>query len=123
MINRNELRVGNFVNSELHGDYRIIGITNFSDDNALFWKCLEYYPKACSSNDLNGIELTEEWLVKGGFTKPLINGHTWTNGILIIIFWNGCIESVGNNKTKIKYIHQLQNLYFELTRKELEFQN
>lgn len=59
--------------------------------------------------------LTEEWLLKFGietdFLQWSIQKHV--DGYLIYR-GHGCIHVV------IKYVHQLQNLYFALTGKELE---
>lgn len=104
MIKATELRIGNLVLDSTGNVHKI-----------------ERLDEKFDFSDRKPIPLTEEWLVSGGFTKPFINGHTWINGILIIIFWHGSIEYVGNNKTKIKYIHQLQNLYFCLIGEELVF--
>ena len=69
---------------------------------------------------IDPIPLTEEWLEKFGFTY---DGYAWITGVLVLIKphsnggyyiqnWTGTIE--------IKYVHQLQNLYFVLTEKELK---
>lgn len=73
------------------------------------------------------IELTEEWLIKLGFysldkgtcfykQKTLIVEYLfsqWT-GRLYIDQWNSC------QIIEIKYVHQLQNLYYALTGEELQ---
>jgi hypothetical protein len=83
-----------------------------------------------------GIPLTEEWLLKFGFTFwvdelgikafYLVYGIEYfcvaTNG-----FWqlrsglknNDSAWRMGNNYPFLKYVHQLQNLYFALTGEEL----
>jgi len=70
------------------------------------------------------ILLTEEWLVKFGFVKFITkdvyptfanNLFNWNNGILYLIGY-GFMNHV-------KHVHQLQNLYFALTGKELEITN
>lgn len=62
------------------------------------------------------IPLTEEWLLKFGFEK----------GSLIYFNLNGEIVFKGDNAfryfgltVQLKYVHQLQNLYFALTGQEL----
>jgi hypothetical protein len=68
-----------------------------------------------SLKELRPIPLTEEWLVKFRF-----NG--WDLGDYTIILTNGnfftidCRKPIAKN---IKHVHQLQNLYFSLTQKEL----
>ena len=72
------------------------------------------------------IPLTEEWLVKFGFK---IEGKTWGNTNYSKDFsgiWlqdrgelYKCTISNGNKHIEIRYVHQLQNLYFALTGEEL----
>lgn len=72
----------------------------------------------------NPIPITEEWLLKFGFEKP---AHTWcgdkfhlTNYDRDHSLW--CVAMNKNNAiiANIRYLHQLQNLYFALTGEELE---
>ncbi|WP_413512196.1 hypothetical protein [Myroides odoratus] len=73
--------------------------------------------------DLKPTELTEEILLKCGF-KHLGNGFYELLGSFVSlcnigdVFFNAGFKgaTIGN----IKYLHQLQNLYFTLTGKELE---
>lgn len=66
---------------------------------------------------LEPIPLTEEWLVRFGFRK--IN-TTWFKlgnfavNISLDVEWGGNWMGV-----RLKYVHQLQNLYFALTGEEL----
>ena len=79
--------------------------------------------------ELEPIPLTEEWLVKFGFEndkKGLIlefknysYSYLWFNnnsGQLRLVSEGGKFLTHDN----LKYVHQLQNLYFALTGKELE---
>lgn len=80
--------------------------------------------------DIIGLELTEEWMQKLGFSKT---DNVWRNkhhmfldkwyisqkekhGVLLlsVIMFGGYVRH-------IKYVHELQNLYFALTGEELEF--
>jgi hypothetical protein len=68
------------------------------------------------------IPLIEEWLEKLGFTKELDGLYRKNKSELIeILFyangWQVTTQSVCLNH--IKYVHQLQNLYFALTGAEL----
>lgn len=118
--------MGNWVSSEIFGDYKIIGISNFSENNALFWKSYNYYPKACSIDSLKGIPLTEEWLVKAGAKKThdLLNIFEldrfelypfYTHG-----FWKVVDKETKTYITKASYVHELQNMYFVLNGEELQ---
>ena len=76
-------------------------------------------------NSMLPIPLTEEWLLKFGFEKT---ENFWINKEPLLryaISSLGLICSIGDNDmgfvyNSILYVHQLQNLYFELTGKELE---
>lgn len=122
----NELRIGNWVNSELYGDYKIIGISNFSENNALFWKSYNYYPQACSIDSLKGIHLTEEWLVKLGAKKThdLLNifelDRFELHPLYIYDFWEVVDKETKTYITKASYVHELQNMYFVLNGEELQ---
>lgn len=93
------------------------------------------------------IPLTEEWLLKLGFEKIenklseswyelkyLSNEHepmitSWVSILINTETWSCVIcdefpEEIGaNTKTKIEYVHQLQNLYFALVGEELNFKS
>lgn len=127
-----ELRKGNFV--LLKGD--VIELIGNYD---LFRACAN-----CERDeDYKPIPLTEEWLFKFGFTD-----YEWCNDCAFIKMGNKCLmvrlinnewtfykkivskDSKGHkmsglsekvvNDGLIKYVHQIQNLYFALTGKELE---
>ena len=61
-------------------------------------------------SDLHSIPLTEEWLLRFGFESK--------NPVL---FTNSDGDSFYLDDTKIKHVHQLQNLYFALTGEELTY--
>ena len=123
-----ELRIGNYVAStnfiyiikEVGEKYvRIKGIDLDYDYN---------YP-LCEITNLKPIPLTKEWLLKFGFDFSV---DTWyLKGVAI---WETeCCDAKGNEEIgffyelrdvgmmdmHIKYVHQLQNLYFALTGEEL----
>ena len=66
------------------------------------------------------ILLTEEWLIRFGFRKDKDNVTWHLNQGLWVIQNVGMYLAFGSNKWQIKYVHQLQNLYFALTGQELE---
>lgn len=106
MIQANELRVGNWVESS--GQIKQINGINGSQ-NAFY--------------DFNGIPLTKDILLKCGFEK---SGGSWRRDEVIIYtheiddltYHTESIMSEGG--IEIKSLHQLQNLYYALTGKELE---
>ena len=102
----NELRLGNLVLFENRAV--IVSAINSEDGNEL-----DMY---------SAIPLTEEWLLKFGFVKSdnygndeyRINGYSYFRGSFYISDCDECGESV-----EIDFVHELQNLYFALTKKEL----
>ena len=111
----NELRILNWV-------YTPIGITAFDPIQVTLFGILEHHIK-----DLyKPIPLTEEWLLKFGFYKRAEHSFDfWKNSMWKLEEYKNkeyyllyhCSEEV--DCTMIKYVHQLQNLYFALTGEEL----
>lgn len=124
MIPINELRINNYVyyNNEhneigiitklitdIITDINYVGINNRIDVHYL-------------NKHINPIPLTEEWLLNFGYWKLdnkdihfVTKGHTiWKCDNLFMCDKNGLI---------IKSVHQLQNLYFALTKEELTLNN
>lgn len=143
-----ELMIGNII---LSGKHQLVGYVKsiFGDDVLLEDKLTgeEWQPEL---KDCAGIPLTEEWLVKFGFTRhcrvKVLNAYEYT---LRIDETNLDIEvqqgyQGDNNRFRvnlsvdgeeyaeepqsinnawlnhIRYVHQLQNLYFALTGEELK---
>lgn len=82
----------------------------------------------------SGLKLTEDWLVKFGFEKWILESNEscsyYKHGVLNLMKSDslsyGCSFEPENNHswfTEIKHIHQLQNLYFSLTGHELTIKN
>jgi hypothetical protein len=118
-----ELRIGNYVKFDNHEDeyYKVSGcdISELSDELI----------------DLNAspIQLTEEWLLMFGFIR---HHYDYANDVIYIkniadneidnaeFEWGVYPNELGSgiqikNRKSLKYVHQLQNLYFALTGKEL----
>jgi len=112
-----ELRIGNFVTTI---DDKIIctsvkGFYGFPVNTGI----INHNNSVNDFEYLKPIPLTEEWLLKFGFEQK--NGiKCWVNEDVEI-----CFETLANyyrlypRTNKIKYVHQLQNLYFALTGEEL----
>jgi hypothetical protein len=67
------------------------------------------------------VPLSEEWLKRFGFEKhgpPQCNSTYWTVKHIVDVFWEDG-RFVNGIDREIKYVHQLQNLYFALTGEEL----
>jgi hypothetical protein len=119
-----ELRYGNkliFLNEIV----TFKNIAEFRDDST-FW--INFIEKITPQKNFQfkPIPLTEEWLLKLGLEKIGI----WTFslnlvGNLDLIYYSGEKGwSIGlksySDFSNLKYVHQLQNLYFALTGKELK---
>jgi hypothetical protein len=117
-----ELRINNMVSiiGQPSGERFNYSLSSGQSIDMIFVKRNNHYPKP--------IPLTEEWLVKFGFEyeggmgfKSPHNTSNWhfsiRNGFIPSIWVSGTILSDGYKGCK--YVHQLQNLYFELTQEEL----
>ena len=133
-MKENELRIGNLIEYRIQDDL---------DDRKDWWEVSKIdATDLCilESNidyDFRPIPLTEEWLLKFGFnkeyqkgyigidvcnsdfvlTEPLKMGEWQTN--YTFQFETGSVPKF----KEIKYVHQLQNIYFALTGEELILKN
>jgi len=116
MIKINELRVGNLIQNG-----RVEQIDNSLDE-------VYYSSDRCYLSDfccnLTPIPLTEEYLNIFGFES---DGIEWWDGVICLgIYKDGIYymptEEIGYRiGNELKYVHQLQNLYFALTGSELQY--
>jgi len=125
-----ELRIGNLIqlnkkwfekNPGLSKTEKIISVDSIGFDYLL---PENYKINGYNIGNLEPITLTEEWLLRFGFErndnykiKEFVRGdmiiYTY-NKVNKEVYYGICVE------VKIKYIHQLQNLYFALTGRELK---
>jgi hypothetical protein len=106
-----ELRIGNLVLDEYFDERYVICITPYrvhlsssgDDDESV---------KPNKVNEIEPILLTEEWLLKFGFKKDKL---VFYKDFLLYNFNDGFYFF----EMKINHVHQMQNLYFALTGKEL----
>jgi len=133
MIDPKELRIGNLTDKGIvFGICHQDGVQMIHILNNKFASISETY----IIKDINPIELTEEWLFEFGFKK---GNKCYENGVSIELldtdfylrpsflggfYWgfnlsDEKLDCELNNVQSIKYIHQLQNLYFAITGKEL----
>lgn len=127
-MKKTELRLGNLVE---YPGWNKDGSSEFFMIRDLFWEG----EKIALTNGviqlpstklglINPIALTKEWLIKFGFYKEFESGlfiipsstlkldyYDSDEGYMAVVF--------GNDLKLIKYVHQLQNLYFALTGEEL----
>lgn len=98
----------------------------------VIWLNDEVGMKPVDVSELNPVPLTEEWLVKFGLeVVDLIKENKYLkdcvgfwpdneNFVYVIDLYGNEMGDWGYVTKEIKYVHQLQNLYFALTGKELE---
>jgi len=113
-----ELRIGNLVYPFKDTPKKALGVganilVAFTDSQFL----------DCEIHQIEPIPLTEEWLLKFGFQK---GGFDYLkNNLEISKLNNGIFDAYCTDLesfvfiSEIKYVHQLQNLYFALTGDEL----
>ena len=146
MIAANELMIGNYVTDEFYESFKTIievesinekGINLIIEDDGNYPECAKIWIEPEYSLDkLFGIPLTEEWLLKFGFsegfdwlsgdyTNPVnyklaVTRNRDTPGFYISKYLEGGFvgSRVVLNDT-IEYVHQIQNLYFALTGEHL----
>jgi len=137
-----DLRIGNLLTDEFYPDFNTIitvesinekGINLEIENSNDYPECQShwidpYYP----FDNLRGIPLNESWFIKLGFkdrSGKLKNrmGYGIDINTMIEIAWYKIgddvrLQSKGSGwtfNTHILYVHQLQNLYFSLTGKEI----
>jgi hypothetical protein len=105
-----DLRIGNCI-SDIHASKTFIGFVSEIRKDKIY-----YNGFVSKIQDIKPIELSEEILLKCGY-KSIRENHY---GVLGHLIWN--IEDrfyCDKNGIQLKYLHQLQNLYFALTNEEL----
>jgi hypothetical protein len=132
IMNANELRIGNYVlidNPKSHPNLlnqpvQVVGIQSridisFPNSNTSISVEIDIHNGLSQFNEfINPISLTEEWLLKFGAKKFDLGFNLDANNFRfsfnsILLCW------INGIKTEVKYVHQLQNLYFALTAHEL----
>ncbi|TDX83969.1 hypothetical protein [Epilithonimonas xixisoli] len=136
-MDQKELRLGNLVNHSVLGIVEIIGVGK--DYIHCLYNGETHYE---SINSFFPIPLTEEWLLKFGFISCDFRetydpndkfsedfSYTLDSGLsnreFVCYPYNGWYIEIGQyaqikEKLKIKFVHHFQNIYFDMTEKELE---
>ena len=114
MIKETELRIGNIL---LLDNTKIIRLLWVKNNKCCVMQVGVIYPSAIVDIErLQPIELTEEILLKCGFKKGFEGGTLW----YLDNFFVASLDFIYWSDIKIKHLHQLQNIYFALSKKELE---
>lgn len=112
-----ELRIGNIVN--YYGDDFPNGTQCTVDSEDI--RLMDNNPVYASEH--KPILLTEEWLIKFGFKNEVGNEWAAAKGLFVIekfdLLYNFSAGSGCALSRSIKYVHELQNLFFAITGQEL----
>ena len=118
-MNSKELRIGNLVEY----DDEVVTVTGVTEENP-FVNTIT--PDYLDYEEITPIPIKEEWLLKFGFKKPahvwigtkfwMSRGGTYDRDFYL---WHCALNKNNAGLCDIRYVHQLQNLYFALTNKEL----
>ncbi|MDM8174813.1 hypothetical protein QT327_10670 [Olivibacter sp. 47] len=114
MIHPQELRLGNLLNATKVSDtiqVKVKGIEKKTIRTAIF---------NISVENLHGIPLTEEWLIKLGFHEIFGVYAVYGREINLKLsdgYWEAYFK--GKYVSVINHVHQLQNLFYALTGQEL----
>ena len=104
----NELRIGNWV--EYKGSKSTLQIEH-SEITEIYFGATNYIP----------IPLTEEWLLNFGFKFEKEGYKKFRFRVVEPVNYVGYLFCEGSRILReIRYVHQLQNLYFSLTGEELK---
>jgi hypothetical protein len=117
-LKANELRIGNLI----LGKSQIVRVEDILDIGINYDREIEEILFALE--DLSGIPLTEEWLIKLGFIavdrkwrspkEELFELQDVHSDNVFYHIWDAAFTG-----SPMKYVHQLQNLYMALTGEEL----
>jgi len=136
MIDVKSLRIGNIVGDPHNdGTHAPVIIVDLYGDNKVSYKTKEGETCIAPTGELEGIPITEEWLIRFGFQRfPLPyqseHFHRLPNGFEVMICGDGKIRRIITFAGAVGYsmqgglgipsVHDLQNLYFALTGEELK---
>lgn len=132
MIKIKELRLGNRI--AIEGEIEIVEVTSLCDDGEIGTTAYFDGLKGCNDCTADGaipILLTSEILEACGFKKGKVqsggfygydNGKMELDNNFQFEVFDGRIEenTTRTYRPELKYLHQLQNLYFTLTGEELK---
>jgi len=124
-----ELRIGNLCQDKMSGAQ--LKVTGLKENDISFYVIDRDLFPLQPGWQAEPIKLTEEWLLKFGFTR---HHADYANDVIYIknvpdnteFEWGVYPNGVGSgiqikNRNLLKHVHQLQNLYFALTEEELTF--
>lgn len=114
IIKAQELRIGNWVLSPNDVEFKITSL----DFDEFHSHPHEYYVNNFELNRINPIPITEEWLLRFGFSNENLLDEYYLEPYYFNII--DMTLDIGGIYVDLKYIHQIQNLIHAFTGKELE---
>lgn len=133
MIQANDLRLGNYL-SHKGTIYQVWAIGNNSTPSGeSFYVSLDSekedkHLKGIDISEIGAVEISEEKLLKCGFLKTIV--HEWLYELpetpFQVAIRNGedgkfMFRIIGLTICKVDYLHELQNLIYDISKKELSF--
>lgn len=137
MIDEKEIKIGNWFHHNDEWSYRQDKKGLPMKEFDFQWDATDWYALGeciLFLETVSPIELSEEWLLRFGFKNKKSSGTSYFDnywlldkyGISKCTFDNNGYRKgsfyCGNTEREIKHVHQLMNLYFALTGKELTIQ-
>jgi len=116
MIGVKELRVFNYIQYKFHKD------SGGWEDIKVLPKDIDFISKNPNNDIYKPIPLTDSWLKDFGFdSNPYEDRYELEGFYIQVDKTKGFLDLwVTNCRLDLKHVHQLQNLYYALTGKELE---
>lgn len=128
-MDEKELRIGNYIwfnDAPEKEGYSVVGsISQCSDEHGDTYLIFTNDGNAYI-NEIEGIDLTEEWLLKLGAKMEVLNGGVVgyydsysIGGYELSRVYVNMWRFMGFENRTIHHVHQFQNMYFDLTGEEL----
>ncbi len=135
MIDARELRIGNIVEPITMSPIMVTGITQQKTLDGIFTLIFVDYGESFLQEHLNPVELSEQWLIKFGFEQTndvnkSLSKEASNHVMLLSSIGKKYVVEIRNVmmsgsimlQFSVTCVHQLQNLHFALTGKELTIQ-
>ena len=125
MIKANELRIGNYIGKNGWPGHLIVTSIQSRKNNAYITVAvLDGRQSFFRVDSFNPIPLTEKWLLDFGLEETKKNRYLLDDDYDVVFDGENYYFRIGTYmdnppSVKIKHVHQLQNLYFAPTGKEL----
>lgn len=116
MIDPKSLRIGNYIQDKKDGTTTILQVAHLSEGLINYWNASVYQP----------IPLSEQELIRLGFEnrgeQPMSDKlGQYTKYPIGLWLMGSCFITAGEFDVDLKYVHQLQNLFYALCGQELTY--